>query len=319
MRASSLSNTRVIDLLNHYFIPVNVDGVYYQHNDAVARDEKAAYRQVFHELHLLNKKNKEDGKPLLSVGSVHAYVLDSAGKPLDSLHVAEARPAKVIAMLQKHVAALKVPKGKPMVKPAPQSPTPRANPKALVLHLTARYLVARGQPNARKDVDDDFVPLKSTLGAERSGQWSALPSEDWLVLEEAQWRKLLPEKPLKVGGTWDPDRKTATQILTRFYPTTENNDLASNRIDEQTLRGTVTSIKDGVVRARLDGTLKMKHTFYPRREDSNRVEATLLGYLEFQQDKQRIRALRLVTDTATYGSPRQHFGAALRLVPARAD
>ena len=84
MRASSLSNTKVIDLLNHYFIPVNVDGVYYQHNDAVAADEKAAYRRVFQNLHLLNKKNQEEGKPLLSVGTVHAYVLDSAGQPQDS-------------------------------------------------------------------------------------------------------------------------------------------------------------------------------------------------------------------------------------------
>jgi hypothetical protein len=319
MRASSLSNTRVIDLLNHYYVPVHVDGVYYQHNGTVARDEKAAYRQVFHELHLLNKKNREDGQPPLSVGSVHAYVLDAAGKPLDSLHVAEAGPAKVIAMLEKHVAALKVPRGKAVVKPAPQSVAPRANADALVLHLTARYLVARGQPNARQDVDDAFVPLKSMLGAERSGQWRALPSEDWLVLEKAQWRKLLPEKPVKVGASWDLDRGTASQLLTRFYPTTENNDLASNRIDEQTLKGTVTSIKDGVVRARLQGTLKMKHSFYPRREDRNRVEATLLGYIEFQQARPRIRALRLVTDTATYGGPRQHFGAALRLVPARAD
>ena len=92
----------------------------------------------------------------------------------------------------------------------------------------------------------------------------------------------------------------------------------ANRIEEQSLKGTVTSLKDGVVRARLEGTLKMKHAFYPRKEDKNMVEATLLGYVEFQQDRTRIRALRLVTDTATYGGARQHFGAALRLVPARA-
>jgi hypothetical protein len=319
MRASSLSNPKVIDLLNHYFIPVNVDGVYYEHNDAVAKDEKAAYRQVFQEMHLLNKKNKEDGKPLLSIGSVHAYVLDSAGKPLDSIHVAEASPERVIAVLEKHIAALKVAKGKPVVKPGPQSVAPKASADAVVLHLTARYLVPKTDPNARKGIDDDFVPLKPALGTEKSGQWHALPSEDWIVLKEAQWRKLLPGKRVEVGVSWEPDKETVAQLLTRFYPTTENNDLSSNRIDEQALKGTVLSIKDGVVRARLEGVLKMKHAFYPRKEDKNRVEATLLGYVEFQQDKPRIRALRLVTDTATYGGPRQHFGAALRLVPAGAD
>jgi hypothetical protein len=298
---------------------VNVDGVYYEHNDAVAKDEKAAYRQVFTDLHKLNAKNKEDGKPQLSVGSVHAYVLDSTGKPLDSLHVAEAKPEKVIAMLEKQITALKVQKGKPVAKLAPQSVPPKADADSLVLHLTARYLVAKNDPRARKDIDDDFVPLKTTLGTEKSGGWHSLPSEDWLVFKEAQWRKLLPEKPLAVGASWDIDKDTATQMLTRFYPTTENNDLSTNRIDEQSLKGTVISVKDGVVRARLEGTLKMKHTFYPRREDKNMVEATLVGYVEFHQDKPRIKALRLVTDTASYGGAQQHFGAALRLVPPRAD
>jgi hypothetical protein len=264
---------------------------------------------------VVNKKNKSDGKPLLSIGSVHAYVLDSAGKPLDSLHVAEAGPEHVTAMLEKQIASLKMAKGEPVVKPSPQAAAPKASADALVLHLTARYLVAKGDPTARKDVDDAFVPLKPALGGEKSGQWRALPSEDWIVFKEAQWRKLLPDKPLQAGASWNLDKDTAAQILTRFYPTTENNDLSSNRIDELALRGTVTSIKDGVVRARLEGALKMKHTFYPRREDKNMVEATLLGYVEFQQDGSRIRALRLVTDTATYGGPRQHFGAAVRLFP----
>ena len=281
--------------------------------------EKAAYRQVFEDLHRANQKNKQDGLALLSVGSVHAYVLDPDGKPLDSLHVAEAGPEHLIAMLEKQIKALKVAEGKPLAKPGPQSAPPRAEAGALVLHLTARYLVPRGAANARKDVDDDFVPLKPTLGGEKSGGWHALPSEDWVVLKEVQWRKLLPKEAVKAGASWDCDRETAAQILTRFYPTTENNDLSANRIDEQALKGTVTSIQGGVVRARLEGTLKMKHAFYPRKDDKNMVEATLLGYVEFQQDKPRISALRLVTEKATYGGAEQQFGAALRLVPARPD
>jgi hypothetical protein len=225
----------------------------------------------------------------------------------------------MIAMLERQVEALRAPKGKPVAKPAPQSVAPRADAGALVLHLAARYLVARDQPEARKDIDDDLVPLRPALGAERSGQWNALPSEDWVVLKEAQWRRLLPEGPVRVGASWDLDREAAARLLTRFYPTTENNDLASNRIEEQALRGTVTSVKGGVVRARLEGALKMKHAFYPGREDTNRVEATLVGYVEFEQAGPRIRALSLVTDKATYGGSRQHFGAALRLVPARVE
>jgi hypothetical protein len=300
-------------------VPVTVDGVYYEHNDAVPRDEKAAYRRVFDELHRLNAKNKQDGKPLLSVGTVHAYVLDVAGQPLDSLHVAEAGPAHVSALLEKHIAALKLSRGEPVIKPAPQSRAPRAGTDDVVLHITARYLVARDQPEARKDIDDDFVPLKAVLGTEKSGQWHALPSEDWLVLKSAQWRRLLPKVPAEVGAMWDVDREVAAQILTRFYPTTENNDLKNNAIEEQTLKGTVVSIKNGTVRARLEGALKMRHAFYPNKDDKNRVEANLLGYIEFEQHGTRIHSLRLVTEKATYGGARQHFGAALRLVPGAAD
>jgi hypothetical protein len=295
---------------------VNADGVYYQHNEAVAKEEKAAYQQVFTDLHRVNQQNKDNGKPLLSVGTVHAYILAANGQPLDSLHVAQAGPEHVIAMLQNSIAALKLPKGQPVVKPAPLSVAPKANADAVVLHLTARYLVARGQANARKEIDDDFVPLMPALGGEKSGQWSALPSEDWIVLNRVQWLKLLPEQPVKIGASWDLDRAVASQVLTRFYPTTENNDLSTNRIDEQALKGTVLSIKDGIVRARLDGALKMKHSFYPRRDDKNTVEATLLGDIEFDAGKPNIRALRLVTDRATYGGPQQHFGAAVRLVDA---
>jgi hypothetical protein len=316
MRASSLSNARVIDLLNHHFVPAHVDGTFYQKNESVPADEKAAFQRVFQDLHRLNEKNRAEGKPALSVGTVHAYVLAPDGKPLASLHVAEAGPEQVTAMLEKAVEALKVPKGEPVAKPVPLSAPPKAKADALVLHLTARYLVAKNDPAARKDVDDELVPLAPSLGGAKSGQWSALPSEDWIVLDRADWQKLLPAGAVKVGDTWDADRDVTARLLTRFYPTTENNDLTTNRIDKQSLRGTVESVADGFVRARLEGGLKMKHTFYPRRDDDNAVEATLLGYVVFAADGRSAPTLRLVTEKATYGGPSKHFGAALRSVPA---
>jgi hypothetical protein len=319
MRASSLSNPRVIDLLNQYFVPVHADGVYYKGNDSVPADEKAAYQRVFQEFHRLNKKNQAAGKLLLSIGTVHAYVLTSDGKALASLHVAEARPERLIKMLEQAIGALKVAKGKPVVQPTAQSAAPRAKADSLVLHLTTRYLVPRNQPEARKDAEGEYVPVAAKLGTERSGSWAALPSEDWIELKKAEWLKLLPAGAVRVGQSWDVDREVAAQLLTRFYPTTENNDLTTNRIDRQALRATVLSVKDGVCRARLEGSLKMKHTFYPRRDDANVVEATLVGYLDFDMAKRSIQTLRLVTSSATYGGASRHFGAALRSVPSRSD
>ena len=50
MRASSLSNKKVIELLNAHFVPVYVDGTYLQANSDTKADELAAYREVFAEL-----------------------------------------------------------------------------------------------------------------------------------------------------------------------------------------------------------------------------------------------------------------------------
>ena len=74
------------------------------------------------------------------------------------------------------------------------------------------------------------------------------------------------------------------------------------------------SVKGGVVRARLDGRLRMKHPFY-HRDDDNFVEATLLGFLDFESGSGRVVNLQLITTEATYG--RLHFGVAVRTVAAR--
>ena len=90
--------------------------------------------------------------------------------------------------------------------------------------------------------------------------------------------------------------------------------MSKNRIDDQTLRATVLSAEDRVVRARLDGSLRMKHTFY-HKDDGNFVDATLVGILEFEPATARIRSLRLVTSQAVYGTNKTVFGVALRSVP----
>ena len=48
----------------------------------------------------------------------------------------------------------------------------------------------------------------------------------------------------------------------------------------------------------------MTHRFYPGREDGNIVDATVVGYLDFEPATRRVRRLRLVTDRASYGQGR---------------
>lgn len=315
MRAGPLSNESVISLLNSSFVPVYVDGVYLSHNESASADEKAAYRRLFEEFSRFNRDAEAKGGAKTSIGSVHAYILTADGRAFDSLHVAEAKASRVIDMLRRAIEQLKPAAGGPAVEPAAQSSAPKAPPGSLVLHLTARYLHLKP---GEKETPAELVPVHtSALGTDRAGNWSDLPSENWIVLEPAEWQKLVPAGELAVGRSWEVDREVATKIYLRFYPDTESNDFAENRIDRQSLRAKIVSVADGLARVQLEGELKMKHPFYPHREDDNFVEATVAGYLDYEIGPRRILSLRLVTDEATYGSVRQtqHFGVALRSMP----
>lgn len=310
MRAGPLSNETVISLLNSSFVPVYVDGVYLSHNEAASSEEKAAYRRLFEEFSRFNRE--ADGGAKKSIGSVHAYILTSDGRAFDSLHVAQAKASCVIDMLRRAIDELKPDAGKPVVKPARQSSAPKSPPGSLVLHLTARYL------NATPNELGELTPVRtSALGTDRAGNWSDIPSENWIVLGPAEWQKFAPAGGLAVGRPWEIDRELASKLYLRFYPDTEANDLAENRIDRQSLRAKVVSVNGGLARVRLDGGLKMKHPFYLHRDDGNFVEATVAGYFDYEIAERRILSLRLVTDEATYGKPGQahHFGVALRSAP----
>lgn len=317
MRASSLSNPKVIQLLNAHFLPVYVDSTYLPANAETEADELAAYRQLFGELNSANERRRKSGQKLLSIGTVHAYVFTPDGRALDARHVTHAGPASVIEMLEAAVQTFKTPAGKPIVTPSSQSPRPDCDADALALHLTARYLVPRGSSEARRDVAGELVPLNANLGGERSGQWSALPSEDWFVLKRKEWTRLLPNARVAVGDSWQVDPSVAETLLTRFYPTTEQNDLSKNRLDERSLKLTAFSVEKNRVRARIDGRLKMKHSFYPGRDDDNFVNATIVGLIEFDPVKPQIHSLQIATDGATYGiqgKRLQPFGVAVQIV-----
>lgn len=279
---------------------------------SAAADDKAEKNRIYREA-------LEAGLP---AGTVCAYLLTPAGRPLDTapLNRPEATdPVRMAEKLTRVVRELNVSKGDPVVRPKPQSPlreSLKTGPDSLVLHVTARYVERKGDELVRFDT-------QSVLGSQKGGNWGDLPSEGWLVLERSESTKLLSGasgaagREIRAGTSWEPDKAVTATLLNHFFPPTENTDLAKNRIDEQSLTARVESIENGVAHARLEGRLKMKHPFY-HKDDDNFVNATLVGYLDFEPASGRIRSFGLVTDTATYG-PRtngaQWFGVAVRSIP----
>ncbi|MFO0965313.1 MAG: hypothetical protein U0793_06965 [Gemmataceae bacterium] len=232
----------------------------------------------------------------MSSGTVHVYLIDPDGRPIGSQHVATASKVEALTeLLEKTIAEHKLTAGKTLVPPAPQSHTPKAASDDLVLHLVARNV------DRKAGVD---TPRRTKLGLTRSGNWGAYPAEDWIILKKDEWSRLVP-KEIKAGTTWELDRDAAARVLLHVYPSTENNNIKTNRIDRQELKGTIRSIKDGVAHARLDGALRMKHPFY-HKDDDNFVDTRLLGYLDIEVATGRIVRWEVATRDATYG--RINFG-----------
>jgi hypothetical protein len=298
MRAGPLSNPRVIDLLNSRFVPVYVSNEDYTGDGPAPAVERAQRDRI----------NREALAAGLSAGTVHAFVLAPDGRVVDSLHVAQAaRVEETRAMLDRAVEKFQPRPGDPLVKPTAQSRPPQVDPGGVVLHLTARYL----QP----DGDNPLDLGELGLGESRNASWSAFAAENWIAFSAADVNKLLPTGGVAVGAAWDVEPGLAARVLVFCYPSTECNDPARNRIDEQQLRAEVVSVKDGLARARLSGRLRMRHHFYPGREDDNSVDATFVGYVDFDPAGRRIQTLRLVTDRATYA--RQTFGVAIQSISAK--
>jgi hypothetical protein len=266
MRAGPLSSPKVIELLNSAFVPVFAVNEDYRDEGTAPDEDKAEYRRIYHEA--LDAK--------LSAGTVHAYIVDASGHPIDSLHVADAaQPDRLVALLERVIRDRKIVKGPTLVPPRPLSAVPACAPDSLILHLTAR-----GHGNS----------------------WDGFPSEDWIVLTPKQSAGLLPADMPEVGHGWDVRQDVATEILTHFYPQTENNNVSTHRFERCKLRGTIELVKDGIAHAWIEGEVRMSHSFYPGRADGNVVQADIVGYIDFEPRAGRVRRIRLATEGATYGT-----------------
>jgi hypothetical protein len=269
----------VISLLNHYFIPV------YSTNEDVgdggsAPPEEKSERQRIYNMYLTGKRG---------VGDVHIYILTPDGQPLDGMSVGEAttNDSNLLSLLNRVVKGLNKPPGEPVIKPTPQSAPPAAPADSLILHLSAR-------------------------GAVRNTNYRYFPAENWIVLKSSEWAGLLPAtKEPKVNDSWILNDALASKLLIKFYPqTVEARQIERSRIDQQQLKLTITSVEDGFARARIDGSLRMKHALSPTANDDTFVSAVLVGFVEFDREMHQIQRLRIVTKKAVYGD--EDFLAALR-------
>lgn len=283
MRAGPLSNSKVISLLNQYFIPV-----YSSDEDSAPRghgpeSEKSEHIRIY----------REASKKPFGAGAVYVFILNPQGEVIDGIDVAHATQGDTLEkMLTRVVENLHTPSGAPVITPTQQSRPPSHPPDSLTLHLVAN-------------------------GTLHAYPWREFPGENWIVLSRAEWMSLLAPD-VKPESSWALSDALSRKLLTNFYPPTEDLDTTvdRNQIETASLEATPISLKGSILRVRLDGRLVMHRSFYANRQDNYSVNAKLLGWIEFDMRAQRIDEFQLVTKTATYGASNpEEFSAALYLVP----
>lgn len=277
MRTGPFSDTKIINTLNASYVPVFAVNEDYRDNGSAAPAERAEYQRICREA--LNKN--------FSAGTVHVYLTDPDGNTIAGMHVAEAaQTPKLQALLEQMAKKVNAPEGRPVVAPKPQSCPPSSGKGSLALHLTAR-------------------PLSG------GGSWDGI-SEDWVVYTPAEQKRFLPANALKTGAKWSVDTELIHRLLVHFYPVTENNDTTKNRVIAQDATAQIVSVRNGIARAKVYGTLLMTHWFY-HKDDGKMVNAPFHGYMDIELSTKRIRKFRLATDKASYGGG--EFGIAVQSKP----
>jgi hypothetical protein len=265
--------------LNRYFVPVASSNYEATGNGPAPAAEKAERQRIYFDF----------AARKLGIGDVHVYVLRPDLSSMRGMDIGSAtQEGKLAAFLDDVRKELLIPVGTPAFPPQVWSSPPPAPADSTIFHIVAR--------------------------GEGHGSWREFPSENWIVLSHAEWSALLPPEPVvALHSSWQIPRAVSDKLLTWFYPQTEEvSQKSRSRIDEGTLRMTVTALQNGVARARIEGSLKLLHSFYPGKPSDEFVNAQLVGFMDFVPGEGRIQRLRLVTEGATYGT--QQFGAALRSV-----
>jgi hypothetical protein len=212
----------------------------------------------------------------LGIGDVHVYIVGFDRVGIASLPLNEAlENGKMIAFLQGIVARVNVPPGPPAIKPHPQSRPPAAPADSMVIHLIARALTG--------------------------GDWHNFPAENWLVLKREEWGQLLPAGAVAPKTTWTLPKPLSVRLAEWVYPVNEEKTgVNRSRVDQADFKLTATMVEGDLVRARIDGKIRLLHTFYPGGQAQDFAVSELTGFMDFNIAERRIQRLRIVTTKGNY-------------------
>jgi hypothetical protein len=210
------------------------------------------------------------------LGDVNVYIVGPDRTSVAGLDSNSANDSeKMAALLTRVVTQLHTEPGLPAVKPHAQSAAPASAADAMVLHLVSRSLAG--------------------------GSWHEFPAENWIVLSRDEWTQLLPGEALTLKTSWEVPPPVAVKLAEWIYPQNEEKTQVNrSRVDVATFRLTAVTVGNGLARARIDGKVRLKHSFYPGGGAEDYADSELVGFVDFDMAKRTVQRLRLVTNKAIY-------------------
>ena len=212
----------------------------------------------------------------LPLGDVNVYIVGPDGTSVAGLDINSANdPSKMTAFLTQVAAQLHTEPGPPAIKPHPQSIAPASAADSMILHLVSRSLAG--------------------------GSWHEFPAENWIVLSRSEWSQMLPAGAVAPNVSWEVPRPVALKLAEWVYPQNEEKTQANrSRVDVAAFRMTVVAVEGGLARARIDGKVRLNHTFYPGTQNEDYADSEILGFVDFDVAQRSVQRLRMVTTKANY-------------------
>lgn len=262
--------------MNQYFVAVTSRNEETDGNGVASPAEKTERRRIYNEFY---------GKKL-PVGDVHVYIVAPDKSAVASLPIHLALDSgKMIPFLEDVIARMHLKPGPPVIKPHPTS-RPPANiaGDALVIHLVSRALAG--------------------------GSWHEFPAENWIVLSAAEWGQLLPAGKVAAKQSWTIPEPVATKLAEWVYPQNEEKTgVNRSKVEQADFRLTAVAVEGSLARARIEGNIRLVHSFYPNGKSADYAVSEVSGYMDFDTAQRRIQRLRIVTNKGEY--PQTAFAASL--------
>jgi hypothetical protein len=265
MRASSLSNARVIELVSRYFVPVWVSRDNYQLGTRPAAE--------WLELRRLDRDTKQRG---LKGGTVCVYIMAPDGAVLATMPVHQAvDPKNLVPLIEQVIEKQKLTPRNPEAVQASAVPRKPVSPETkggVVLHVRTK----NEGPRARYGV-----------------------SEDWVQLTPQEWKAFLPEKKAKAGDSRQVPDKVADKLFQYFYPPGPNWKIKDSTVLNRSLTVTVVSATDKEVRVKLRGSATLSHPFGDQ-DTPGKVTAKVAGILRYDPAKKELTSFLIASEQAEF-------------------